>query len=74
MVKLAQLTDLPLKDGCQIFGFKSRQTYYQARGVWEEIGSVGLFSRKNGPKRNYLMSQELVARAMELRFRTNWNR
>ena len=73
MVKVAQLTDLPIKDVCQIFGFKSRQTYYQAKGVLEEIGSVGLFPRKTGPKRNYVMSEELVARAIELRFRTDWN-
>jgi transposase len=73
MVKVAQLTDLPIKDVCQIFGFKSKQTYYHAKGVLEEIGSVGLFPRKTGPKRNYVMSEELVTRAIELRFRTNWN-
>ena len=71
MVKVAQLTDLPIKDVCQIFGFKSKQTYYHAKGVLEEIGSVGLFPRKTGPKRNYVMSEELVTRAIELRFRTN---
>ncbi|MFQ5836050.1 MAG: hypothetical protein ACE5HR_09055, partial [bacterium] len=68
-----QLTDLPIKDVCQIFGFKSKQTYYHAKGVLEEIGSVGLFPRKTGPKRNYVMSEELVARAIELRFHTDWN-
>ncbi|MCL0099192.1 hypothetical protein M1O16_05110 [Dehalococcoidia bacterium] len=73
MIKVAQLTDLPIKDVCQIFGFKSRQSYYSARSVLEEIGSVGLFPGKTGPKRNYVMSQELVARAIELRFRTDWN-
>ncbi len=73
MVKVAQLTDLPIKDVCQIFGFKSKQTYYDARSVLEEIGSVGLFPIKTGPKRNYVMSEELVARAIELRFRTDWN-
>jgi len=73
MVKVAQLTDLPIKDVCQIFGFKSKQTYYDARSILEEIGSVGLFPIKTGPKRNYVMSEELVARAIELRFRTDWN-
>ena len=73
MVKVAQLTDLPIKDVCRIFGFKSKQTYYHAKGVLEEIGSVGLFPRKTGPKRNYVMSEELITRAIELRFRTNWN-
>ncbi len=73
MVKVAQLTDLPIKDVCQIFGFRSKQTYYDARSVLEEIGSVGLFPIKTGPKRNYVMSEELVARAIELRFRTDWN-
>ncbi len=73
MIKVAQLTDLPIKDVCQIFGFKSKQTYYHAKNVLEEIGSVGLFPRKTGPKRNYVMSDELVARAIELRFRTDWN-
>lgn len=73
MVKVAQLTDLPIKDVCGIFGFKSKQTYYHAKGVLEEIGSVGLFPRKTGPKRNYVMTEELVKRAIELRFRTDWN-
>ena len=73
MIKVAQLTHLPIKDVCQIFGFKSKQTYYYARSVLEEIGSVGLFPRKTGPKRNYVMSEELVARAIELRFHTDWN-
>ena len=73
MIKVAQLTDLPIKDVCQIFGFKSKQTYYDARSILEEIGSVGLFPIKTGPKRNYVMSEELVARAIELRFRTDWN-
>jgi hypothetical protein len=73
MVKVAQLTDLPIRDVCQIFGFRSKQTYYHAKSVLEEIGSVGLFPRKTGPKRNYVMSQELVARAIELRFHTDWN-
>ena len=73
MIKVAQLTDLPIKDVCQIFGFKSKQTYYHAKNVLEEIGSVGLFPRKTGPKRNYVMSDEFVARAIELRFRTDWN-
>ena len=73
MIKVAQLTDLPIKDVCQIFGFKSKQTYYHAKGVLEEIGSVGLFPRKTGPKRNYIMSEELVTRAIELRFHTDWN-
>ena len=73
MVKVAQLTDLPIKGVCQIFGFKSKQTYYDARSILEEIGSVGLFPIKTGPKRNYVMSEELVARAIELRFRTDWN-
>lgn len=73
MIKVAQLTDLPVKDVCQIFGFKSKQTYYHAKGVLEEIGSVGLFPRKTGPKRNYVMSEELVTRAIELRFQTEWN-
>ena len=26
MVKVAQLADLPIRDVCQIFGFKSKQT------------------------------------------------
>jgi len=73
MIKVAQLTDLPIKDVCQIFGFKSKQTYYHAKRALEEIGSVGLFPRKTGPKRNYVMSEELVARAIELRFHTDWN-
>ena len=73
MIKVAQLTDLPIKDVCQSFGFKSKQTYYHAKKVLEEVGSVGLFPRKTGPKRNYVMSDELVARAIELRFRTDWN-
>jgi transposase len=73
MIKVAQLTDLPIKDVCQIFGFKSKQTYYDARSVLEEIGSIGLFPIKTGPKRNYVMSEELVARSIELRFRTDWN-
>ena len=73
MIKVAQLTDLPIKDVCQIFGFKSKQTYYHARSILEEIGSVGLFPIKTGPKRNYVMSEELVARSIELRFRTDWN-
>ncbi len=73
MVKVAQLTDLPIKDVCQIFGFKSKQTYYHAKSVLEEIGSIGVLPRKSGPKRNYVMSEELVARAIELRFRTDWN-
>jgi transposase len=73
MIKVAQLTDLPIKDVCQIFGFKSKQTYYDARSILEEIGSVGLFPIKTGPKRNYVMSEELVARSIELRFRTDWN-
>lgn len=73
MIKVAQLTDLPINDVCQIFGFRSKQTYYHAKRVLEEIGSVGLFPRKTGPKRNYVMSEELVARAIELRFRTDWN-
>ena len=73
MIKVAQLTDLPIKDVCQIFGFRSKQTYYHAKSVLEEIGSIGLFPRKTGPKRNYVMSEELVARAIELRFRTDWN-
>ncbi|MFW0859677.1 MAG: hypothetical protein AAGB97_05910 [Dehalococcoidia bacterium] len=73
MIKVARLTDLPIKDVCQIFGFKSKQTYYHARSVLEEIGSVGLFPGKTGPKRNYVMSEGLVARAIELRFRTDWN-
>jgi hypothetical protein len=46
---------------------------HNAKRVLEEIGSVGLFPRKTGPKRNYIMSEELVARAIELRFRTDWN-
>ena len=73
MIKVAQLTDLPIKDVCQIFGFRSKQTYYHAKSVLDEIGSVGLFPRKTGPKRNYVMSQELVARAIELRFHTDWD-
>jgi len=73
MIKVAQLTDLSIKDVCQIFGFKSKQTYYHAKGVLEEIGSVGLFPRKTGPKRNYIMSEELVTKAIELRFHTDWN-
>lgn len=73
MIKVAQLTDLPIKAVCQIFGFRSKQSYYHAKRVLEEIGSVGLFPRKTGPKRNYVMSQELVRRAIELRFRTDWN-
>lgn len=73
MIKVAQLTDLPIKDVCQIFGFKSKQTYYHAKSVLEEIGSVGLFPRKTGPKRNYIMSEELITRAIELRFHTDWN-
>jgi hypothetical protein len=73
MIKVAQLTDLPIKDVCQIFGFKSKQTYYHAKSVLEEIGSVGLFPKKTGPKRNYVMSEELVTRAIELRFHTDWN-
>lgn len=73
MIKVAQLTDLPIKDVCQIFGFKSKQTYYHAKSVLEEIGSVGLFPRKTGPKRNYVMSEELVTKAIELRFHTDWN-
>ncbi|GAJ24864.1 unnamed protein product, partial [marine sediment metagenome] len=73
MIKVAQLTDLPIRDVCQIFGFKSKQTFYHAKSVLEEIGSVGLFPRKTGPKRNYVMSEELVARAIELRFHTDWN-
>ena len=73
MIKVAQLTDLPIRDVCQIFGFKSKQTYYHAKGVLEEIGSIGLFPGKTGPKRNYVMSEELVARAIELRFHTDWN-
>jgi len=73
MIKVAQLTDLPIKDVCWMFGFKSRQTYYHARNLLEEIGSVGLFPGKTGPKRNYVMSPELVARAIELRFHTDGN-
>jgi transposase len=73
MIKVARLTDLPIKEVGQMFGFKSRQSYYQARSVLEEIGSVGLLPAKSGPKRNYLMSQELVTRAIELRFRTDLN-
>ncbi len=73
MIKVAQLTDLSIKDVCQIFGFKSKQTYYHAKSVLEEIGSVGLFPRKTGPKRNYVMSEELVTRAIELRFHADWN-
>ena len=73
MIKVAQLTDLPIRDVCQIFGFKSKQTYYHAKRVLEEIGSIGLFPGKTGPKRNYVMSEELVARAIELRFHTDWN-
>ena len=73
MIKVAQLTDLPIKDVCQIFGFKSKQTYYHAKSVLEQIGSIGIFPRKTGPKRNYVMSEQLVTRAIELRFRTDWN-
>jgi len=73
MVKIAQLTDLPVKDVCRMFGFKSRQSYYHARSILEEIGSVGLFPGKTRPKRNYVKSEELVMRAIELRFRTDWN-
>lgn len=73
MIKVAQLTDLSIKDVCQIFGFKSKQTYYHAKSVLEEIGSVGLFPGKTGPKRNYVMTEELVTRAIELRFHTDWN-
>jgi len=73
MIKVAQLTDLPINDVCQIFGFKSKQTYYHAKSVLEQIGSIGIFPRKTGPKRNYVMSEQLVTRAIELRFRTDWN-
>ncbi len=47
MVKVAQLTDFPVKDVCLIFGFKSKQTSYHANSVLEEIGSVGVETGSN---------------------------
>jgi len=56
----------PLK-AAEKFGY-SKQRYFQLRAAYQQSGTLGLQSRKRGPKTNYRRTDEVVRQVIRHRF------
>ena len=56
----------PLK-AAKKFGY-SKQRYFQLRAAYQRSGTLGLQSRKRGPKTNYRRTEEIVRQVIRHRF------
>ena len=73
MVTLAELSNLTIEEICQLFGYKTRKSYYDIRRFVIENNMAALMPQKTGPKAAPKRTTELEKRVIQLRLGTDKN-
>lgn len=68
MLFSANISDKPVEDLVKDFGYSSKVTFYNKLNSFQEEGSVGIMLKKRGPKNPFKRSEELVKRAIAIKF------
>jgi hypothetical protein len=71
MVALAELSELTIEQICQLFGYKTRKSYYDIRRLVLENNIPALMPKKTGPKTAPKRTPELEKRVIQLRLSTD---
>jgi len=73
MVTLAELTNLSIKETCNLFGYRTRKSYYDIRRAVMQNDIQALLLKKTGPKSPPKRTPELEKRVIQLRLTTDKN-
>jgi hypothetical protein len=71
MVALAELSALTIEQICELFGYKTRKSYYDIRRLVIENNIEALMPKKTGPKTAPKRTAELEKRVIQLRLGTD---
>jgi hypothetical protein len=71
MVALAELSELTIEQICQLFGYKTRKSYYDIRRLVLENNIAALMPKKTGPKTAPKRTAQLEKRVIQLRLSTD---
>lgn len=73
MVTLAELSDLTIEQICELFGYKTRKSYYDIRRFVLQNNIGALMPKKTGPKSAPKRTPGLEKRVIQLRLSTDKN-
>lgn len=73
MVTLAELTNLTIEQTCNLFGYRTRKSYYDIRRAVMQNDIQALLLKKTGPKNPPKRTPELEKRVIQLRLTTDKN-
>lgn len=71
MVTLAELTNLSIEEICNLFGYRTRKSYYDIRRAVMQNDIQALLLKKTGPKSPPKRTPKLEKRVIQLRLTTD---